>query len=176
MSNAFSVQSLSNGFVSSVMASPDTTVKPMENPVLQVISMKKLASDSSSSAPDRYRIMVSDGINYMQSMLSSSMNRMVEDETIARYGIIMLKHYICNEVSGKRILILLIIECLTPHNKDIPRLGNPTDVASGAHDEGGGNPTAVGAVANVGGGRFMNNNMNGNNNNRPPNHMQNNGY
>ncbi|KAJ3195848.1 Replication factor A protein 1, partial [Irineochytrium annulatum] len=153
----FTAGSLSNGFVSSVMATADTTVKAMENPVLQVISMKKLASEASSSAPDRY----------------SSMNSMIEDETIARHGIIMLKHYICNEVAGKRILILLIIECLTPHKKDIPRLGSPTDVTSGV-DEGGANLTAVAAATASGGsGGLMNNtNTKGNSSNRPLNLAQ----
>lgn len=64
--------SLSAGAIQQ-MYNGDTSTKPM----LQLIDIKKIAANSGTSS-DRYRLIISDGIYFMQAMLATQLNFMVE--------------------------------------------------------------------------------------------------
>jgi replication factor A1 len=71
---------------------------------LQVLNIKKVVSTGGS---DRYRLIVSDGIHYMQSMLATQLNDLIVDDKLQRNGYIQVDKYVVNNVQGKRYLTAL---------------------------------------------------------------------
>jgi replication factor A1 len=67
-------------------------------PVIQVLSIKRVTSASG----DRYRIILSDGLHYIQSMLATQLNGMVNENEINRLAIVRLKSFTVNKVQEKR--------------------------------------------------------------------------
>lgn len=57
-------------------------------PALQILSIKKIAG--APGVPDRHRVILSDGAQFMQAMLSTTLNEQVEDGTFRRNAIIKL--------------------------------------------------------------------------------------
>ncbi|KAI9099508.1 hypothetical protein DFS34DRAFT_617799 [Phlyctochytrium arcticum] len=108
------------------------------NPVLQVLNTKKIQQEKSNV--ERWRLLVSDGSNYMQAMIATQFNDKIVTGEIKKGGIIKLKHYVCNSVGAKRIIIVLDIEVLTPHADNIAKIGIPTGLGLG---EGPANPVAA---------------------------------
>nr|XP_053639336.1 replication protein A 70 kDa DNA-binding subunit-like [Cherax quadricarinatus] len=70
-----------------------------ENPVLQILSMKRIPS----GAQERYRLLLSDG-HWTSSfaMLATQLNSMVGSGEISNNCIITLKRYICNTVQDNK--------------------------------------------------------------------------
>jgi replication factor A1 len=85
-------------------ATPDDTAVFESQHTLQFLSIKKVGNSPGAppSAPDRYRIIMSDGINYMQAMLATQLNNMVQDNTIGRNTIAVVEKLTCNYVQDKR--------------------------------------------------------------------------
>lgn len=70
---------------------------------LQFLSIKKVGSNTAPSAPpERYRIIISDGVHYMQAMLATQLNDMVHDNSITRNTIAVVDKLTCNYVQEKR--------------------------------------------------------------------------
>jgi replication factor A1 len=57
-------------------------------PILQILSIKKLPG--ATGAPDRHRLIISDGELFMQAMLSTSLNDQIEDGTFRRNAAVKL--------------------------------------------------------------------------------------
>ena len=71
--------------------------------ILQILSLKKIATaNPQSSAPDRYRLIVSDGLNYSQAMLATQLNYMVDEGQLQKNTVVKLERVTCNVVSNKR--------------------------------------------------------------------------
>lgn len=68
---------------------------------VQFLSIKKVGNPAAST-PDRYRIIMSDGIHYMQAMLATQLNGMVQDNTIGKNTVAVLEKLTCNYVQDKR--------------------------------------------------------------------------
>ncbi|KAJ3119042.1 Replication factor A protein 1 [Phlyctochytrium bullatum] len=122
-----SINDLSQGFIRVVQESEDNHID-FPDPVVQVLNIKKVESPG---ATDRYRVILSDGEFFAQAMLSTQMNSLVERESILRHSVIVLRHYICNVVNNKKILIALNVECLNEGDRQCPRLGSPTEYKLG---------------------------------------------
>ena len=71
------------------------------NPTVQLLSIKKV---SSSGGSDRYRIIISDGVNFVQSMLATQLNGLVDSETISKNTIAKLTNMSCNVIQNKRFV------------------------------------------------------------------------
>lgn len=74
-------------------------------PIVQILSVKKVGSVNSSGAastPDRYRIIVSDGESFLQSMLATQLNHFVDEGQINKNTICRLDKFTCNMVQEKR--------------------------------------------------------------------------
>ncbi|KAI0690590.1 replication factor-a protein [Cytidiella melzeri] len=89
-------------------------------PTVQVLSIKKVGS--STTTPDRYRVIVSDGEYFLQAMLATHLNKLVEDEELGKNTIIVIERYTCNFVQDKRLLILMNIR---PIHKATEKIGTP---------------------------------------------------
>jgi hypothetical protein len=79
----------------------------------------------------RYRIIISDGENYMQAMLATQLNDLVEGNQIAAHCVIKLSEFICNQVQARKIVILLAVEVVQGPTGS--KIGNPQDVKQAGH-------------------------------------------
>ncbi|XP_040583341.1 replication protein A 70 kDa DNA-binding subunit [Lepeophtheirus salmonis] len=94
----------------------------VENPVLQILGNKKINGSSS----DRYRLLISDG-DYSNSfaMLATQMNDKIHNGQLENYTVVSVKKYVCNNMQGKKVIILLDIDISTPGAEIGEKLGNP---------------------------------------------------
>jgi len=67
--------------------------------VVQFLSLKKVSTNPNH---DRYRIIVSDGVNYMQAMLATQLNENVQENQITKGSIVVIEKCTCNYVQEKR--------------------------------------------------------------------------
>jgi replication factor A1 len=119
---AASLPPLTSGSIAHIFNTKDTSAKP----VVQVVELKQINSTTSSgSVNPRYRLAVSDGEYYQQAMLATQLNPLVADSTIDVNAVFRMNDYIANEVSNKRIIIILNIDAL---GKSESRIGNPVSV------------------------------------------------
>jgi replication factor A1 len=72
-------------------------------PVLQALAVKKLTSAAPAS-PDRWRVVVSDGVHYANSMLATQLNSLVTDEEIQKGGFLRLETFTLNKMKEKRFV------------------------------------------------------------------------
>jgi replication factor A1 len=76
----------------------------VSNPVLQALAIKKLNSVV-PNGPDRWRVVVSDGTNYANSMLATQLNNLVTDDEIQKCGFIRVDSFTINKMKEKRYSI-----------------------------------------------------------------------
>ena len=116
---------LTNSIVPSLV---DGSVDCYEHPgtlqVLRVIKVKK----GDSYSPDRYRLVLSDGHNFVQAMLVTQLNHLVTSgELVDRaLGIIRLRDYMSNLINDVPVIIIIQMDVLEETYRCI--IGNPTDV------------------------------------------------
>eukprot|EP00850_Spirogloea_muscicola_P011414 SM000071S21038 [mRNA] locus=s71:22470:25733:+ [translate_table: standard] len=114
-------------------------------PVLQVWEMRQIGSPS-NTAQERFRLILSDGLQLHQAMLATQLNDAVKSGGLAKGSIIRLQEYICNKVQNRnsdsgsceltvlalglhflhllaRIIIVLNLDVLVQHAEPI---GNPS--------------------------------------------------
>ncbi|KND02596.1 replication factor-a protein 1 (rpa1) [Spizellomyces punctatus DAOM BR117] len=114
---------LTKGALLSVSQAPPNVEGP--NAVLQVLQIKK-------TNLDKYRLLLSDGDHYMTAMLNTQFNDKVTSGEMRKGAIVRLTRYLCNDVANnRRILIILGVDVLTPHQDNIPRQGNPAGLGMG---------------------------------------------
>ncbi|KAK4519047.1 uncharacterized protein ATC70_009275 [Mucor velutinosus] len=73
------------------------------NPTVQIINIKAVTVQGGI----RHRVIISDGVNFMQAMLAQQHSPLVDSEQIKRHSIITLKEFVCNPLQNRKILILL---------------------------------------------------------------------
>lgn len=94
--------------------------------VLQLLNYKKLPQG------DRLRLILSDGEYFIQGMCSASVSKEFDENLFKKFSIIQLTNYACNDLSGKRILIVLGMECL--QSTGVNKIGNPLNVQDHLQD------------------------------------------
>lgn len=99
--------------------------KQPDDPVLQILSMKKIPS----GVQERYRLLVSDGQwSSSFAMLATQLNSLVSNGEITNNCIIRMKRYICNTVQdNKKVLIILDLEMLKTGEEVGQKIGEPTN-------------------------------------------------
>ncbi|KAG8158463.1 hypothetical protein KVR01_011585 [Diaporthe batatas] len=80
-------------------------------PVLQCLQLKHM-DQAKTGGPDRYRVVLSDGDNFVQCMLATQANHVVHDGKLVKGCILRLKTYSSNSVKGKNILIVLDVDVI----------------------------------------------------------------
>ncbi|OBZ69131.1 Replication factor A protein 1 [Grifola frondosa] len=97
------------------------------SPTLQFLSFKKVTPNAGSSTNvDRYRIIVSDGEHFLQAMLATQLNHLVEEGQIIKQTIAIIEKFTCNMVQGKRLLIVLALRVL---EKNAEKIGSPASLS-----------------------------------------------
>jgi replication factor A1 len=89
-------------------ASPDDAELWESKPTLQFLSVKKLGQSGPERA-DRYRIIISDGTHFLQAMLATQLNELVQNDVITKNSIVTVDKMICNVVSGKQCVPYYIL-------------------------------------------------------------------
>jgi replication factor A1 len=65
--------------------------------IVQFLSVKKVGN-----AGERYRLIISDGEYFIQAMLATQCNSLVDSETLTRFSVTAIERATCNLVQGKR--------------------------------------------------------------------------
>lgn len=89
-------------------------------PILQIVDIKKMIGQGGR---ERYRLIISDSVHFIQSMLGTQMHQYMENEEVKQFSIIKLTDHVCNEVPGKngptKVAIILNFEIVGFHNEVI---------------------------------------------------------
>ncbi|KAM4589931.1 replication protein A 70 kDa DNA-binding subunit [Fundulus diaphanus] len=98
--------------------------------VLQLVNIRKI---DGGSGPSRFRVMMSDGRHTLSSfMLSTQLNYMAEENILAPNCVCLLKRQVTNMLKdGRRVVIILEIDVLTPADGVNGKIGDPTPYADG---------------------------------------------
>ncbi|KAI0273472.1 replication factor-A protein 1 [Gloeopeniophorella convolvens] len=95
-------------------------------PTLQFLSIKKVVANGGGGPNgDRYRIIISDGIHFLQAMLATQLNYLVEDGSISKNTVAVLEGMTCQYILEKRLVIILGLRVV---QKESPKIGTPTPV------------------------------------------------
>ncbi|KAI8989731.1 replication factor-a protein [Trametes punicea] len=105
-------------------------------PVVQFLSFKRVPPSGGASTMDRYRVIVSDGEHFLQAMLATQLNHMVEEEQLLKHSIAVIEKFTCNLVQGKKLWIILGLRVL---KKEAEKVGSPTPL----QPRGGGNGPSI---------------------------------
>jgi replication factor A1 len=90
-------------------AAPGETALFDATHTLQLLSVR-LVNSNGASTVDRYRIIVSDGLFFIQAMLATQLNHLVQDREIDKNTIVNITKMTCNFVQDKR--------CAVPNSRD----------------------------------------------------------
>ena len=95
------------------------TVKSHEDmkPVLQVTELKFFTSQQEPSK-ERIRVLLSDGVAFIQGMLGVTLNPLVKDGLLQAGSILRLDHFVCSEIQKKKIVVIAQLEVIAT-NADI---------------------------------------------------------
>jgi replication factor A1 len=88
-----------------IRAIHDSEVQPVpgyENPILQVLAVKKINS-TAPTGTERWRVVLSDGNHFIQSMLATQLNPLVQSNEIQKGVFIRLLQYTMNKMKDKRL-------------------------------------------------------------------------
>jgi replication factor A1 len=127
-----------------------------------VLGHKKIAGSSS----DRYRVFISDGIySNSFSMMATQMNHFIADGKLENFTVIRANNFICNNVNGKKVIILLDIEVIKSGAEVAKKIGEPVQIAA---DGSVANPPPAAGKANISAKRAADSDLSGNQAKRSP--------
>jgi replication factor A1 len=111
-------------------ATPDEIDSIGSGYTVQLLSIKKVNQATSAvTTTDRYRIIFSDGVHYVQAMLATSLNEFVSRGDIVKNTIVVINNLTCNYLQDKRLIIILDLQVVS---RDEEKIGNPAAVPSSA--------------------------------------------
>ncbi|KAF4121108.1 replication factor A1 [Geosmithia morbida] len=147
---------LSRGALDAIFNDPEKAEKMFPVPVLQCLQVKQMAP--SAQAGDRWRLVISDGEHYVQSMLATKANQVIHDGKLVRGSFARVKQYQPNNLKGRRhlhsILIILDLEVIEDYGV-LDKIGEPVSMDA----------APAGQVAGQAAGDNNNNNNNNNSGN-----------
>lgn len=74
-------------------------------PTIQILTLKKVPGREGQvnpNAPDRYRLIVSDGKHFSQAMLATQLSHLVDENKLHKGSVVRLEKMSCNVLQGKR--------------------------------------------------------------------------
>jgi replication factor A1 len=93
---------LTTGVLDRVLESEPDTALFESQPILQFLSIKIVDPKHVGTPGERYRVIVSDGHHYLQSMLATQLNNYVHDKSIGKCSIVRLTRFTVSTVREKR--------------------------------------------------------------------------
>jgi len=113
--------SLTEGALAKIMRGED-----IGDFTVQVLGSKPIQS----GGQERHRLLISDGhYSNSMSMLATQLNSLVSEKKLENFTIVKIKKQICNQVAGgKKILILMDLEVVTPGTQVGHKIGSPVSL------------------------------------------------
>jgi len=93
-------------------------------PHLQILDVKKIVTGGQG---ERCRLVLSDGDYYIQGMLASQCTQLMSSGALCKYAVIQILEFVCNNVSGKKICVVINCNVVGQQNQAI---GSPKNIAS----------------------------------------------
>ncbi|KAF4511929.1 hypothetical protein G6O67_001126 [Ophiocordyceps sinensis] len=118
---------LSRGALDVIFNDPDKAGKLFPVPVMQCLQVKQMAP--SAQGGDRWRLVMSDGQHYVQTMLTTQANHVIRDGKLTRGCLARVKQYTPNNLKGKNILIILDLEVIDSFGVQ-EKIGEPGPIES----------------------------------------------
>ena len=97
------------------------TCKTTGYPTVQLLDIKAISNVPVGTSV-RYRLVISDGQHFMQAMLATQHNMMVEQRTIAKFSAVRLHEFTSQVVMNRRIVIILNLD---PIASGLEMIGRP---------------------------------------------------
>ncbi|CAB9518541.1 Replication protein A 70 kDa DNA-binding subunit [Seminavis robusta] len=119
------MESLSPNAITRISRMSNSDEDPSFQPTLQVLNIRKV---NNSGAQDRYRIVISDGQKFIQGLLATQINHLVDNQSLQQHSIILVQKFVTNVIGGRNLVVLLNVDCIGM----MARIGNPVDIASAA--------------------------------------------
>jgi len=91
-------------------------------PRLQILDVKKIVTGQQG---ERCRLVLSDGDFYIQGMLASQCTQMMNNGQLTKYAVIQLTEFVCNNVSGKKICVVINCDVIQQQGS---AMGNPQNI------------------------------------------------
>ncbi|KAK2731764.1 Replication factor A protein 1 [Myotisia sp. PD_48] len=126
---------ISTGALSAMFENSNAKI---EQPILQCLHIKPIAVQQT----ERFRVVFSDIINYVRTILPSQLNSLVTDSSLRRGSLVRLTQFRVNIVKGKHLLIILGLDVLDEFGEP-EKIGNPTPLETVPTEESGGRSTSV---------------------------------
>ncbi|RFU27944.1 hypothetical protein B7463_g8394, partial [Scytalidium lignicola] len=114
---------ITQGAIDTIFNSPEKIEREFPVPICQCVQIKALGSQA-EGVPERYRIVLSDIRNFVQSMLATQANHVIHEGKLKKGSFVRLKQYQANSVKGKRILIILDLEVMESLG-EFEKIGDP---------------------------------------------------
>jgi replication factor A1 len=114
---------VTQGALDAIFNDPDRLQRDFPVPVCQCVQIKPLGSQGAGNS-ERFRIVLSDIQNFVQSMLATQANHVVHEGKLKKGSFVRLKSYQANAVKGKRILIVLDLEVIESLG-ELEKIGDP---------------------------------------------------
>ncbi|KAJ7377288.1 single-stranded DNA binding [Desmophyllum pertusum] len=127
---------LTGGAIQDILSKP--VEQHPEKPVFQILGIKKIQTKGSEGAGnDRYRLVLSDGVNiHTSAMLATQLNDLVISKQIEVKAVIRLDKYICNIIQETRkVLIVLEMTVIKPGNEVPGRIGEPKNINADSNSD-----------------------------------------
>jgi replication factor A1 len=95
---------LSSGICRRLNEAPEEEIESLASGhTVQLLSVKKVSPTTNTTTPtDRYRIIISDGVHFVQAMLATQLNELVTAGQINKNTVVVIDRLACNFVSDKR--------------------------------------------------------------------------
>ncbi|KAF2495110.1 replication protein-like protein A 70 kDa DNA-binding subunit [Lophium mytilinum] len=101
-------------------------IEAAPSPVMQCVQIKPMDSKTGGEA-QRYRVVLSDIQNFIQTMLAAPLAPLVTEGTLKKGSIVRLKQFQPQAVKGRQILILVDVEVLEEYG-ELEKLGMPVQL------------------------------------------------
>jgi hypothetical protein len=102
------------------------TPLPFPKPFLQILRLQPIEAFKAKLNTERYKLLLSDGLHYMQALLSPKFNNLVYQKHIGNTSIIKLTEFDVHLIKGKKLLVVVNFEEIISSVPSI--LGSPTSV------------------------------------------------
>jgi replication factor A1 len=116
--------SLTHNGVREIIVMQSNSSDPAFQPILQVISIKPVANNNGVGV-NRYRAVLSDGEHFVQGMLATQFNELVDNDELQVNSLIQVQEFMNNNIQGRSVIILLKFQVVGNPQQ---RIGQPVDI------------------------------------------------
>ncbi|KFY45881.1 hypothetical protein V495_02782 [Pseudogymnoascus sp. VKM F-4514 (FW-929)] len=122
MASDLAASKITPGVLDAIFNDPERRATDFPVPVCQCVQIKPLASQGNGA--ERYRVVLSDTKNFVQSMLATGANHFIHDQKLKKGSLVRLKQFQANALKGKKILVIMDIDVLEEFGEP-EKIGDP---------------------------------------------------